>query len=506
MTAHRDFRSAPSSDVLGRLRNALDPAGPLTADTLTQEEIALLTADAGGTGVRGPLIPRLAIIIHDSREDLRRAFPVPLGADRDAFAWWLVTSGRVEYRLPPVFIQTVMKTLPLGARIRATISWRRRQLRGGPPTPAVHPGHGLNVVGWASAPTGVGEACRGTLAALTEAGVPHVIWDLAADTDGHLPDPARQPEHPHGVTLYHANADMTPLVAPARPAPHDTEPFRIGYWFWELAHFPLALTPAFRCLDEVWAPTRFCETAYRALSPIAVRWVPPAVVPPVADHGGMGRAAFGITADEFLLFHAFDVRSIPERKNPLGLIAAFAHACAHSARRLRLLLKINHAGENPACVAAIEQAAQGLPVTLLTTPLSRADVNSVMNASDAYVSLHRSEGLGLPLIEAMYLGKPVIATGYGGVTDFLSDDTGWVVRHTMAELDRPLGPYPRGAVWADPDAAHAGDLICQVVAQPGLARARASRALAAVQALYLPDVFARRVTQELARIGARPRS
>ena len=61
-------------------------------------------------------------------------------------------------------------------------------------------------------------------------------------------------------------------------------------------------------------------------------------------------------------------------------------------------------------------------------------LNGLTAACDAYVSLHRSEGLGLPLIEAMYLGKPVIATGYGGVTDFLDDETGFVVRHRLAAL------------------------------------------------------------------------
>lgn len=497
MTTHSRVRSEPSSDVLSQFGDALDRGEPLPADNLTQEELALLTVNAGRTDSQRPLISRLAMMIHDRREDLRQAFPFPLGADRIAFATWLVTSGRREYQLPPALIQPVMRTLPLGSRIRAAVAWRRQQ-RDRLGTLSVREGHGptlgLNVVGWVSAPTGVGEACRGTLAALTKAGVPHVIWDL---------ENISHPEHMHGVTLYHANADMTPLVTAARLARTATEPYRIGYWFWELAHFPLALAPAFRCLDEVWAPTRFCETAFRALSTIRIRWMPPAVVPPVVDRGGLGRAAFGIEAHEFLLFHAFDVRSVPERKNPLGLIEAFAHACAHSSRRLRLLLKINHAEENSTWVAAIEQAARGLPVTLLTRPLTRAEVSSVMNACDAYLSLHRSEGLGLPLIEAMYLGKPVIATGYGGVTDFLSDDTGWVVRHTMVELDRPFGPYPEGAVWAAPDAEHAGDLICQVASQPDRARERAVRALETVQALYLPEVFAQRVSQEMTRIGAR---
>ncbi len=59
----------------------------------------------------------------------------------------------------------------------------------------------------------------------------------------------------------------------------------------------------------------------------------------------------------------------------------------------------------------------------------------------------------------MYLGKPVIATGYGGVTDFLDDETGFVVNHRLATLQRSHGPYPAGAVWAEPDTAHAAALM-----------------------------------------------
>jgi glycosyltransferase involved in cell wall biosynthesis len=133
--------------------------------------------------------------------------------------------------------------------------------------------------------------------------------------------------------------------------------------------------------------------------------------------------------------------------------------------------------------------------------MSRAEVNSLMAACDAYVSLHRSEGLGLPLIEAMYLGKPVIATGYGGVTDFFDDSTGWVVRHTMVALEEAQGPYPVGAVWADPDPDHAAELMLQIAAAPEAAAGKIEAARRRIAEIYSPGVAGARLQRELGRLA-----
>jgi glycosyltransferase involved in cell wall biosynthesis len=138
--------------------------------------------------------------------------------------------------------------------------------------------------------------------------------------------------------------------------------------------------------------------------------------------------------------------------------------------------------------------------------MSRAEMNSLTACCDAYVSLHRSEGLGLPLIESMYLGKPVIAPAYGGVTDFLDEKTGWIVRHDLATLEASQGPYPAGAVWAQPDAGHAAELMLEVASAP--ARALAARTEAArrrVRGIYGPDVAGERFRSELDRILSRRR-
>jgi glycosyltransferase involved in cell wall biosynthesis len=471
---------------------------------LAPEEIAWLTADAGHDPERRPRVPRLALEMQRRRPDLQRGFPDPLGADREAIALWYSTSGRLEYRLPPAVVQPVLRTLPWRRRVWALLWWQKRRLqrRGGsrsrnepgeePLAPPRHSGpEGISVIGWATAPTGVGEVCRGTLAALSQAGIPCALWTLDGSGEG-------REGLPYEPLLFHVNADMMAAVQERIPASLQLGRHRIGYWFWELSHFPLGLAGAFDRVDEVWAPTRFCREAYQAISPVEVRWMPPCVAPTEAQPAD--RAALGARADEFLFFFAFDALSVPERKNPAGLLAAFARVVRKGGRPVRLLLKVNHAEAEPDYLEELRHRAAGLPVTLLAGTLHRDALNGLTATCDAYVSLHRSEGLGLPLIEAMYLGKPVIATGYGGVTDFLDDETGFVVRHRLTPLERDHGPYPAGAVWAEPDTDHAAALMRALADAPEGAAARVEAARRRVWELYSPAAAGARLRRELERI------
>lgn len=500
------------------------------APPLSREEIGWLTADAGYETRRRPRVPRLAMEMHRRRADLLRAFPDPLGADREGMALWYSTSGRQEYRLPEPVVRPVLRSLPWRKQAWARLWWerQRRRQRTVPPPAAPAPAapaaasprsplaraagtaareisrspcpEGINVIGWATAPTGVGEACRGTLKALEQAGIPCALWPLDGRADGAPGAVAEGAGQglPYEISLYHVNADMMETIQRRLPRSFTAGRHRIGYWFWELSHFPLLFAEAFRHVDEVWAPTRFCQEAYQPLSPVQVRWMPPGVEPTEAVPAD--REALGIDPEAFLFFFAFDALSVPERKNPAGLLRAFARVARVCRRPLHLLLKVNHAEADPAYVANLQTLADLLPVTLMTGTLSRQELNGLTAACDAYVALHRSEGLGLPLIEAMFLGKPVVATGYGGVTDFLDDETGFVVGHKLTALARPQGPYPAGAVWAEPDLEHAAALMLALVKDPQCGAPKVEAARRKVHSLYSPEAAGERFRRELARI------
>jgi glycosyltransferase involved in cell wall biosynthesis len=139
-------------------------------------------------------------------------------------------------------------------------------------------------------------------------------------------------------------------------------------------------------------------------------------------------------------------------------------------------------------------------VTISTATVPRATVDSLLAGCDAFVSLHRSEGLGLPLIEAMQLGRPVVATGYGGCCDFLDETTGWVVQHSLVPLRQAYGPYPPGAVWAEPDVEHAAATMLRVVTEGDARERKAEAARRRVHELYAPAAAGARIRGELERI------
>ena len=100
---------------------------------------------------------------------------------------------------------------------------------------------------------------------------------------------------------------------------------------------------------------------------------------------------------------------------------------------------------------------------------------------DCYVSLHRSEGFGLTIAEAMAFEKPAIATGYSGNLAFMDAESSYLVPYELATLDEAVGPYPAGTEWADPDLDEAARLMRHVVEQPDEARERGLRGKAAVE-------------------------
>ena len=124
----------------------------------------------------------------------------------------------------------------------------------------------------------------------------------------------------------------------------------------------------------------------------------------------------------------------------------------------------------------LEKASAKLNVKILSKHLLEQEYISILAASDCYISLHRSEGLGLPMAEAMYLAKPVIATAYGGNSDFMNANNSLPLRYELVELDRDYGPYEKGSVWAEPDVGQAAELMRWVYENRELAKRIGQRA------------------------------
>src|SRR5439155_14898863 len=132
----------------------------------------------------------------------------------------------------------------------------------------------------------------------------------------------------------------------------------------------------------------------------------------------------------------------------------------------------------------------------------REELNSLYDLSDAYVSLHRAEGYGLTLLEAMRFGKPAIATAYGGNVDFMTEDNTYLVRSKMAEVRADWGPYKKGWAWAEPDLEHAAALMLDVYQNRAEAIRRGAAGRSDVLQNLGPAVVGGMMTERLARILA----
>jgi glycosyltransferase involved in cell wall biosynthesis/SAM-dependent methyltransferase len=420
---------------------------------------------------------RYAKALWDSRPDLQATFPNIQGDSAPAFADWLRVTGPedgVPVALVPAKAPSVNGAGPAPKRRR------------------IEPG--VNVVGYLSDPRGVGEAARQLLSALSIGETPTATIDTPTEPDkihdqlADLPDQ----DHPYDFNLICVNADMLPVVATALGGGFFEGRHTTGLWFWEVSHFPEMWRGAFEYVDEVWVASEHVASALRPLSstPVYTIRVPITPVPPAE----MSREELGMP-EGFCFLFVFDYRSIFKRKNPLGLVEAFCRAF-EPGEGPSLVIKSICGDEFPAEQEALAAAVRDRPeIHLIGEMVPVAAKNAMVANCDCYVSLHRSEGLGLTIAEAMYFGKPVIATGYSGNLDFMTGRNSYVVPHTMVEIGSGAEPYPADKTWAEPDLDVAAELMKKVFEEPAEAARRGWIAAEDIHRTHSPEA-AREVLEQ----------
>ena len=300
------------------------------------------------------------------------------------------------------------------------------------------------------------------------------------------------------VVLLAVNADQTGIVR------HEFGPdffkgrYIIGQWFWELSEFPRQL--AYLLVHEVWAATEHMFDAITASAPpnTHVLHMPlPLVAPHVAP--GVDKRDLGLD-DRFTFLFAFDLLSVFERKNPLAVVDAFRRAFAPG-EGPRLIIKTINGSKKIKDLERLRWACRDRDdITVWDGYLDHGMSGALTAACDCYVSLHRAEGLGLTMSEAMALGKPVIATGYSGNLDFMTDDTAVLVPWTTTAVGPGAAPYDPKATWAEPDVEVAAAAMRRLAGDPVEAARLGAAAKADLEARFSPEVTGRRMSERLTHI------
>jgi glycosyltransferase involved in cell wall biosynthesis len=453
----------------GRLSSS--PFEPAGAAELTD----YLIATVHGTGEAA--INRYATKVWEGRQDLRDIFPDIEGASAVAYLKWMREFGPETGASLDVLLGTPQSNGDAGAEDESTAS------------AGLQPG--VNVVGYISDERGVGEVARQILSALDTRGIDAAPIDTPAE-------PAEiekvlkgidDADHPYDVNLICVNADMLPAVAAALGPRFFHGHRTAGVWFWEVSEFPQQWLGSFDHLDEVWVATEFIAEALRPVSPIPVKTLRVPVTPlPPAD---MTRAELGMPGeDSFTFLFVFDYRSVFRRKNPLGLVEAFKRAF-EPGDGPSLVLKSIFSEQFPERRQELVDAIADRPeIHLIEDNVSAAAKNAMVANCDCYVSLHRSEGLGLTMAEAMYFGKPVIATAYSGNLDFMTPDNSFLVSAGSAKIGPGAAPYDPEGWWADPDLDFAAQMMRDVVNDPVIREERARRGATDIRLTHSPDAAA----------------
>jgi glycosyltransferase involved in cell wall biosynthesis len=256
-------------------------------------------------------------------------------------------------------------------------------------------------------------------------------------------------------------------------------------------------TQFMKYFHEFWAPTQFIERAIASSTKLPVRLVAPYL--PDLKKMGLGRRKGG----EPHFVYCFDANSILERKNPGALLDAFRMAFpeAESQVKARLTFKITYPNRSMPGVERLYRARDTDPrIEIIDANVSDEALHELIASATAYVSPHRSEGLGLTVIEAMASRTPVIATPYGGVEQFVTPDAAYPVDYRLVELKDDYPPYPRGFVWADPEIASLALKLREVVNNDEDRRARAGRARANVIGAFTSEELLTKYRDEFERI------
>jgi glycosyltransferase involved in cell wall biosynthesis len=400
---------------------------------------------------------------------------------------------------------------------------------------------GVNLFGDLTGQGSLSETARTTANALSRQGIAFTYNELllpyAMYREGVVDAPINLPKGVvYPVNLFCYNVHLFSGLATDWLTDVRTTRYTVGLWVWEMPAVPEVWHGEFDKVDEVWCPSTFVQRSFQNVTrdPVIVVPHPIELLPQTRR-----REEFGLDDGRSVFLFSFSAAAGEARKNPWSVIEAYNRAFGGSAARDKplLLIKIQHSADYPKLVAALTRALDSLGGHTITETYSRQKMHDLYYNIDCYVSLHRAEGFGLGLAEAMAAAKPVIATAYSGPCDFLRADNSYRVDYQLrpvisqdldtqiivkysrlglvdakpgAPCERPEAQprcgriaqqyyYRPGMVWADADVTEAAAHMVAVYEHPEEARAKGVRAAEHINAYFSPEAVGRIMERRVRR-------
>ena len=311
---------------------------------------------------------------------------------------------------------------------------------------------GINLIGYYQGDLGLGEALRYIARAIDKASIPFIVRRFSAPLlssqnnktlDPYLSDYCQYP-----INCITVNPDLLYRLPAWVGLAEWANRYNIAYWFWELKNFPQEWRYALSLIDEIWVNTEFIASSMRQAHKRVVK-IPFAVEFEKPD-AQFTRQYFGLPETGFLFLSSFDFNSSVARKNPQATIDAFLLAFPPEEKNVFLIIKSINKHLHPDTFAKLEQRAKkDSRIIFMDQQLSTAQMRGLLTCVDSYISLHRSEGLGLGMAESMYLGKPVVGTAYSGNLEFMNPSNSCLISYDEIAVDPADYHYSKNQVWAN---------------------------------------------------------
>ena len=311
---------------------------------------------------------------------------------------------------------------------------------------------GVNVIGFVKGEIGLGQSCRLLINAINNSNRDFTIYNYEQISSMRFNDNTWNDKitntTPYNINVIHLNPPDLALAHATLDATMWDYKYNIAFWLWELEEFPEDWINCFSFVDEIWTPSDFATESIRKKTNLPVHTIPYPISAPTDCK--YDRKYFGLPKDKFLFLSMYDSNSTIERKNPIGAIEAFKKAFSKDNNSVGLVIKVNNPQNDD--LERISSLLEGYKnIYIIPKIMEKQEVNSLIKCCDVFVSLHRAEGFGLPLAEAMLLGTPTIATNWSANTEFMNYGNACMVDYEFLTLDKDYAMYKKGNRWANPD-------------------------------------------------------
>lgn len=321
---------------------------------------------------------------------------------------------------------------------------------------------GVNVFGFIGGEFGLGEAVRLIIKALKKAEIPTSLINYDIETN-----------HRHSDTTFaNLNSEVIYPINLVLMGPYEakriffhypedffTNTYNIFYLNWESEYISEEYVNNLELYNEIWVPSQYCKDILAKYSKIPIHIIPYPIEIAV-DNKPDEEAEQFYNKNSFNFLFMFDYNSTIERKNTINLIDAFEKAFGKNDESVSLNIKTSKSTRFSKEKALLESHIKDFKnIKIYEKIYDVQTLYKIIKGCDAYISLHRSEGFGLTMAEAMYFGKPVIATNYSGNLQFMNDSNSFLVDYKLTKTDSNLDSYDHNTVWSEPNTDHAAEFL-----------------------------------------------